>query len=136
MTAVAAGAVDRMIHSPRNSAPLTTNDDGTSLDGATRLASRAYAMTRRMEHTELAIIIAGSVVKSSEVRNSASRVALPLTNCAVTAAEQSIAIAIVRGRVVMACEHAKSGGILGNAPNGSNPRKSPDLQVDGDFKPD
>ena len=39
-----------------------------------------------MEHTDVAMSMAGSAVKSSEVRNSASRVALPLTNWAVTAA--------------------------------------------------
>jgi hypothetical protein len=33
---------------------------------------------------------------------------LPLTNCAVTAAEQSIAIAIVRERVVMAANTRKA----------------------------
>ena len=49
-----------------------------------------------MEHTDVAISIAGSAVKSSEVRNSASRVALPPTNCAITAAAQIIVVAIDR----------------------------------------
>ena len=49
------------------------------------------ATTSTIEQTEVASSIAGSAVKSSEVRNSASRMALPVTNCAVTAAALSIA---------------------------------------------
>ena len=44
----------------------------------------------------MAITIAGSAVKFSEARKSASRVALPATNCAVTAPAQTIAVIIER----------------------------------------
>ena len=54
------------------------------------------AATSRSEQTDVAISIAGSAVKSSEVRNSASRVALPPTNCAVTAAAQIIVVTMDR----------------------------------------
>ena len=62
------------------------------MPGAIRWAQRAFSATSRIEQADVAMSIAGSAVKSSEVRNSASRVALPATNCAVTAAAQSVAV--------------------------------------------
>ena len=91
MTAVVDGACDRTIHSIRNSAPLTAKDAGTRAAGAIRRAVLALAMTIRIEHSEGAISIAGNADRSSDVRNSASRTAFPLTNWAVTAAAPIIA---------------------------------------------
>ena len=86
-----------------NRIALATNDAGTRTSGRIDRAARTFAATRRMENTEVAMSIAGSAVKSSEVRNSASRVALPLTNWALTAAAQSMAVIIGRGmRVICA----------------------------------
>ena len=45
---------------------------------------------------DVAISIMGSAVAPSDVRNKASRVAFPLTNCAVTAAAQHIAMRVER----------------------------------------
>ena len=101
MTAVVDGAADRLSHSARNSTPLTMNDAGTRTAGAILAPQRAWAATSSREHAEVAMSIIGSVVTASEVRNSASRVALPPTNCAVTEAAQSIAIIIERDLVVI-----------------------------------
>ena len=49
-----------------------------------RADHRADAPTSKIEKIEVAISIIGSAVTSSEVRNNASRVAFPPTNCAVT----------------------------------------------------
>ncbi len=54
-----------------------------------------------MEHIDVAMSIAGSAVTCSEVRKSASRVALPPTNSAVTAAAQIIAVVIARDVLVI-----------------------------------
>src|SRR4051812_9182687 len=96
MTAVADGAVDRMNHSARNRNPLATKDVGTSIAGEILRVARVWAATSRMETTEVAMSIAGSAVKLSEVRNSASRVAFPLTRLAVTEAAQTIVTVIDR----------------------------------------
>ncbi len=64
--------------------------------GATLAAQRVWAATSTIEQTDVAINIAGSALKSSEVRNNASRVALPPTNWAVTAAAQAMAVRIDR----------------------------------------
>ena len=76
---------------------------GTSVAGANRggrpceLARPAGSST-----TEVAISIVGSAVKSSDVRNSASRVALPPTNWAVTAPAHSMVARIERCVVFIA----------------------------------
>ena len=85
-----------MSHSQTNSRPLTTNAAGTTVAGAILAAHRAWTATSTIEHTDVAINIAGSALKSSEVRNNASRVALPPTNWAVTAAAHAIAVRIER----------------------------------------
>src|SRR5258705_936352 len=72
------------------------NDAGTRIDGGYRRLPRAQAATTRIEQIEVAISIVGSAVTLSALRNSASRVALPATNWAVTAAAHSIAIHIDR----------------------------------------
>ena len=55
-----------------------------------------WAATSSIETTEVAMSIAGSAVKLSEVKNRASRVALPLTRLAVTDAAQTIVTVIDR----------------------------------------
>jgi hypothetical protein len=50
---------------------------------------------------EVAISIIGSAVTSSELRNNASRVAFPPTNCAVTDAAQHMAMRVERALDVM-----------------------------------
>ena len=110
MTAVADGDSDLASHSPRNSTPLATNEAGTSLDGAILPASRACTATRRIDDTDVAMSIVGSAVKAKEVRKSASRVAFPPTNCAVTAAAQSMAISIGREVRVMSGSRSLSVG--------------------------
>src|SRR5262245_16885441 len=81
-TAVASGACDLTAHSIRNNTPLATNVTGTHVPGPARRAALALATTSS---------IVGSAAMSWEVRKSASRTALPLTNWAVTAAAPSIA---------------------------------------------
>src|SRR5688500_10084887 len=90
-TAIGAGAEARSSHSSRKSTPLTTRTAGISTEGATVREPRACAARTRSEHTDVATSMAGSAVKSSEVRKSASRVALPATHWADTAAAPSIA---------------------------------------------
>src|SRR5437762_8132008 len=71
-------------------------------------ALRAFSVTSRIEQTDVAMSIIGSAVKSRDVRNSASRVALPLTNCAVTTAEQRSAVVNERGaRFIGTCGRAR-----------------------------
>jgi hypothetical protein len=60
--------------------------------GATFCSPRELAITRKMDSTAVPITIAGSVVTSRFARYNASRVALPAMNCALTAAEQIIAM--------------------------------------------
>src|SRR6185436_11404359 len=50
-----------------------------------------------IETADVAMTIVGSAVKPREARNSASRVALPPTNCAVTAPAPSMAVTIELG---------------------------------------
>ncbi len=86
-----------------NSVALATNDAGTRTSGRIERAARTFAATSRIETTEVAMSMLGSALKSSDVRNNASRVALPLTNWALTAAAQSMAVVIERGmRVICA----------------------------------
>ena len=94
--AVLDGADARMSHSQTNRSPLTTKAAGTRMCGATLAAHRVWAATSTIEQTDVAINMAGSALKSSEVRNNASRVALPPTNWAVTAAAQAMAVRIDR----------------------------------------
>ena len=65
-------------HSPTNSTPLATKEPAPAPAGA-MLARSCGVCARRAEceHTEVAMSIVGSAVTSSEVRNRASRVALP-----------------------------------------------------------
>jgi hypothetical protein len=79
-------------HSTRKNAPLTAKAAGTIRRGAIRRLALAFAATSAIEQAEVATSISGSDVKSNDARNRASRVALPLTNCAVTAPEQNIAV--------------------------------------------
>jgi hypothetical protein len=65
---------------------------GTNTDGATFWSTRELAITRKIDTTAVPITIVGSVVTSRFARYSASRVALPAMNCALTAAEQIIAM--------------------------------------------
>ena len=102
--AVLDGADALTSHSAMNNRPLATKATGTNVAGGTWAAHRAWAATSKIEHTDVAISIVGSAVKSIEVRNSASRVALPLTNCAVTAAAQNIAVRVERVVVVMSSQ--------------------------------
>src|SRR5215212_5997447 len=79
-----------------NRTPLAAKADGTSVEGARRRAARVLSATRSRENTDVAMSIVGSVVYSRDVRKSASRVAFPLTICAVTAAAPVVASAIKR----------------------------------------
>ncbi len=81
--------------SATNNRPLATKRLGTSVAGAMRRAILELMPTRTSEQTDVAISIAGRAVKSSDVRNRASRVAFPLMNWAVTAAAHNIAVNIV-----------------------------------------
>src|SRR5690348_7371340 len=102
MTAVAAGAAERVAHSHRNSTPLTPHSRGISVGEANPFAIRACSTMSAIEKADAAISIVGSAVKLSEVRKSASLVALAPTRSAVIAAAQSIAIVIDRGLGVIA----------------------------------
>jgi hypothetical protein len=64
---------------------------GTNVAGATILRPRELANTSRIDSAAVATTIVGSVVTSRFARYSASRVALPAMNCALTAPEQIIA---------------------------------------------
>ena len=96
-------ATDRISHSPTNSRPLTTKQAGTSSSGERRRVRRVWAATSKIEHTDVAISIIGNDLTSTEVRNNASRVALPPTNPAVKVAAQSIVVVIDRDEVVAIC---------------------------------
>ena len=63
------------------------------MPGARRCRLVELTPTSRMEKAEVSATIVGSVVTSSSLRYSASRVALPAMNCAVTVAEASVAAA-------------------------------------------
>src|SRR3954447_4976635 len=89
--ATATGACARSSDSVTKRTPLETTQAGTNVVGRRRGAALALEMTSTIEHSEVASSIDGSAVRSSEVRNNASRTALPLTNCAVTAAARIIA---------------------------------------------
>ena len=95
-TAPTAGRRCTSSHSARKSTPLTPKYAGTSVPGETRRAALAWIATSTIDEIEVAMSIAGSAVTSTALRNRASRVALPPTNCAVTAAAQSIAVSIER----------------------------------------
>src|SRR5688572_33460763 len=86
--AVAEGAAGRTSHSTRKSVPLAAKADGTRIAGLIRAAALAWTATSRIEKNAAAINIAGSAETLSDVRNSASRVALPPTISAETAAAQ------------------------------------------------
>src|SRR3954463_14447272 len=96
MIAAAFGDWNVSSHSAKNRTPLAANDSGTSVDGETRRAARALSATRMSDNTAVATTAAGRAVKSSDARKSASRTALPPTNCAITAPEHSIAVSIDR----------------------------------------
>src|SRR6185503_8850844 len=72
--------------------PLIAKASGTNVAGATFCSPRELAITSRIDTTAVPITIVGSVVTSRFARYSASRVALPAMNCALTAAEQIIAM--------------------------------------------
>ena len=61
-----------------------------------RRPTRACIHTRKIEHAAAAGSIAGRAVTSAAVKNNASRMALPLTYWAVTAAAQNIATVMAR----------------------------------------
>src|SRR5689334_10574486 len=92
MTAAAVGADDRNAASSRKQTPLATNDAGTRTVGGNRRAARPFAATNRIDTADVTISMAGRAARSSELNSSASRVARPLTNWAVTAAAHSIAV--------------------------------------------
>jgi hypothetical protein len=118
MTAVTDGAVARVSHSPTNNAPLTMKDVVTSVAGGIRRERRPCRATSRIEQSDVAMSIVGRAVKPSEVRKSASRVALPLTNCAVKAAAHREAV--IRERVILViCGWTPLGGNGRSAPSGS-----------------
>src|SRR5262245_9442403 len=89
--ATAAGAVALSSHSATNKTPLNANRPGTRTEGAIFDPARECSATRRIDTSEVTISIAGRSATPSELRNRASRVALPLTNSAETAAAQIIA---------------------------------------------
>ena len=66
------------------------------MPGATSRSPFELAVTKAIETAAVAITIAGSDVTSRFARKSASRVALPATNCAITAAAQTIAVITAR----------------------------------------
>src|SRR4051812_15212142 len=105
------------------------NDAGTSRAGVNRLAARELAATSAIEKTDVAITIVGSAVKSSDARNSASRVALPPMNCAVTAPAQIIAVTIEPDgkpeRGVMPREDTLLLGVRGDPITGDVPTRIP-----------
>src|SRR5262245_31903247 len=90
------GARDVSSHSPRKNRPLRADVAGTSTAGRIHWPPREVRPTRTIDTIDAATSIVGSAVKSSDARNSASRVAFPLTSCAVTTAAQAIAVAIER----------------------------------------
>jgi hypothetical protein len=92
------GAADRKVNSITYRRALARNDTGTRTAGLTRHDHLADAPTSRIEKIEVAMSIIGSDAAPSDVRNNASRVALPPMNCAVTAAAQPIAISVERDR--------------------------------------
>ena len=80
------GALARSPASATNSSPLSTKEAGTSTGGASRRPARACIETSTIEQIAVTTSMTGRNVTSWEVRNNASRVALPPTYCAVTAA--------------------------------------------------
>ncbi len=90
--AAARGAVFVSIHSATSRTALMANAHGTNLAGDRRETPLAFTATSVMEKMEVAMTIAGSEVTSSSARNSASRAALPATNCAVTRPAQMMAV--------------------------------------------
>ena len=68
------------------------NAAGTNVPGAMLRSARELANTSRMDTTAVTITINGRVVTSRWARYSASRVALPAMNWALTAPEQIIAV--------------------------------------------
>ena len=87
------GCADTSAHSASNRIALAANASGTKVRGVVRASAFELATTSRIEIAEVTMTIAGSVVTSSCTRYSASRVALPAMNCAVTTPEQAIASA-------------------------------------------
>jgi hypothetical protein len=73
---------------------LTTNAIGTNVSGETRRRMPEVRATSRIEKAAVAITMVGSDVTSRLARKSASRVALPAMNCALTAAAPTMAVAI------------------------------------------
>ena len=76
-----------------------------------------------MEQIEVATSIAGRAVKSSAVRNNASRVALPLMNCAVTMAAQNMAVRMVIAGNASAGAETRSGWSERRVPGRAGGRK-------------
>src|SRR5215210_5619179 len=64
------------------------------MPGSTRRSTRELRATSTMENAAVATTIAGSDVTSRLARNSASRVALPAMNCALTPPAQTMAVTI------------------------------------------
>ena len=79
-------------HSAIRRTELTANAQGTNLAGESRVTPFAFTATSTIEKIDVAMTIAGSEVTSIWARNSASRAALPPTNCEETAPAQMIAV--------------------------------------------
>src|SRR5678809_1382716 len=95
--AVADGACDRKANSSRFMNALTTNNAGTNTAGLRRLDHLVDSATSRIDTIDVPMSIIGSALTLRDVRKRASRVALPPTNSAVTAAAHHIAMTVDRG---------------------------------------
>jgi len=91
-TAAVRGASGTSSHSSISSAALTAKASGTNAPGETRCSPFEVAATRHIDTTAVAMTMAGSDVTSRLARYSASRVAFPAMNWAVTAAAHSMAV--------------------------------------------
>src|SRR6187401_3544967 len=86
------GRTLRSVHSKTSRTALTANAHGTNPAGESRETPFAFTATSAMEKIDVAMTIAGSEVTSIWARNSASRAALPPTNCEETRPAQMIAV--------------------------------------------
>src|SRR6478609_7223615 len=76
------GPRDRRNHSNTKSTPLRTYSAGTRVAGEIRRIARPCRNTSAIENSAVAVTIAGSAVIVSDVKNRASRVALPAASWA------------------------------------------------------
>src|SRR5919106_7058804 len=86
------GATDTSAHSATSRRALAANASEKNVAGERARRPRALTSTSPIDSTAVAMTIAGSEVTSRLARYSASRVALPAMNCAVTVPAQSMAV--------------------------------------------